>query len=71
MDETYQMNWIEESDLDLTAHASYMWANYIETRDVNSSGREVRARKKEARPLAEDQMRLVLRLRELARKHEA
>lgn len=57
----------DQSDTDLMVNALQMWANYVETRDVNLSANDAHQMRKTVRPLGEDGMELVLRLRKLAR----
>ncbi len=55
-----------ETDIELITRALNMWANWIETGDVNISANDAQAMRKSVRPLGEDGMKLVLRLRQLA-----
>lgn len=43
-----------------------MWANYIETGDVNLGAKDAAAAKRTVRPLSLDQMRAVIHLRDTA-----
>lgn len=56
----------DQSDLQIQARAVGMWANYIETGDVSISATDARNAKLPFKALNEDQMRLVLRFRDLS-----
>lgn len=62
------MNWEQASDNELKENALNMWANYVETGNPILSATDMQAQRKQPRTLSEDGMRLVLRLRALARK---
>lgn len=55
------------TDNELIAQALTMWANYIETRDVNLCAQDLQNMKKPVKALDEGQMESVLRLRKLSR----
>lgn len=55
------------TDGELVAQALTMWANYIETRDVNLCAQDLQNMKKPVKALDEAQMESVLRLRKLSR----
>ncbi|WP_274643978.1 hypothetical protein [Pseudomonas serbica] len=55
------------TDNELIAQALSMWANYIETRDVNLCAQDLQNMKKPVKALDEAQMESVLRLRKLSR----
>lgn len=54
------------TDRQLTCHALTMWANYIETGDVVRSAADNANMKEPVKALTLDQMRMVVRLRDLA-----
>lgn len=56
-----------ETDEQKIYYALTLWANHIETGDIVMGAEDARKRGIKTNPLQEDQMRLVLRLRELAR----
>lgn len=56
-----------EADEQKISHALSMWANHIETGDICVSAEDAIKRGMKTKPLRGDQMRFVLRLRELAR----
>lgn len=60
----------DETDEHLVRNALQMWANYIETGNVNLSAKDAQAARKPFRALGVDQMKLVIRLRELAAKYD-
>jgi len=53
-------------DRELSAYALDMWANTIETGDPGLTAHDAKAQKLEIRALSTDQMRLIVRLRDLA-----
>lgn len=53
-------------DNELIYYALCYWANYIETGDVARSGKDAEVMGKEVNALDIDQMKMVIRLRELA-----
>ena len=61
---------IHESDERLIRNALQMWANYIETGNLALSALDAQQAKKPFRALDLHQMKLVIRLRELAEKHD-
>lgn len=54
------------TDEELVAHALDMWANYIETSNIGLSANDAAEQKAKFNALSLDQMKLVIRLRELA-----
>lgn len=54
------------SDNELAAYALDMWANYVETGEVNCSAKDAEERKRPFNALTMEQMKGVIRLRELA-----
>lgn len=56
------------SDSELIQHALYMWANYIETGDVVLSATDADTIGQAPKALDTHQMKMVIRLRELASK---
>lgn len=62
------MNWEQASDRELKENALNLWANYVETGNPILSATDMQNQRKPVRALGEDGMRLVLRLRALARK---
>ena len=54
------------SDRELSAYALDMWANNIETGDPNLSAQDAEAQKLSVKALSTNQMRLIIRLRDLA-----
>ena len=54
------------TDEELIAHALDMWANYVETSNVSLSANDAAEQKAKFNALSLDQMKLVIRLRELA-----
>ena len=59
-----------KTDADLICNALHLWANYIETRNVLLSAQDAQAQNKPFKALSTDQMKLVVRLRELAEKQK-
>lgn len=59
-----------ESDESLIRNALTMWANYIETGNVVLSAKDAQQARKPFKALDHQQMKLVIRLRELAEKHD-
>jgi len=56
----------EESDGNLIQRSLVMWANHIETGDINLSAMDAEAAKKPFKAMSLPQMKLIVRLRELA-----
>lgn len=56
----------DRTDLQIQATAVGMWANYIETGDVSISARDAQNAKLPFKALNEEQMRMVLRFRDLS-----
>jgi hypothetical protein len=56
----------DQSDLQIQARAVGMWANYIETGDVSISASDAQNAKLPFKALSEEQMRMVLRFRDLS-----
>ena len=54
------------SDEQLIAQSLVMWANYIETGDMSTSAIDAKHAKLSYNALTTDQMRLIIRLRDLA-----
>jgi len=54
------------TDEELVAHALLLWSNYIETSNVALSAEDASAQKVKFNALSLDQMKLVIRLRELS-----
>lgn len=59
-----------ESDDSLIRNALHMWANYIETGNIALSAKDAQQANKPFKALDLPQMKLVVRLRELAEKHD-
>jgi hypothetical protein len=57
---------LDKTDLQLQASAMNMWANYVETGDVNLSAQDAQNCKKPFRALDHHQMRMVLHFRDLS-----
>ena len=57
-------------DTDVVSHALNLWANWIETEDVTMSGEDAvsAGMKDKVNVLSTEQMRFVVRLRDLAQK---
>jgi hypothetical protein len=60
------MSTLELADGELIQQALSMWANHIETATIEFSAIDAEAAKKPFKALSLDQMKLVIRLRELA-----
>lgn len=58
----------EQTDHELIRTALHLWANHIETGNVALSARDAVHAHKPFKALSNDQMKLVVRLRELAEK---
>jgi hypothetical protein len=56
------------TDKDLRYHALHQWANYIETGIISLSAQDAQNMGKKFKALSVEQMKLVIRLRELADK---
>ena len=63
------MNWLERTDGQVIAHALDMWANYIESGDPVLSAKDKHDMGYTLQPLDTDQMKLIIRLRDLSAKH--
>ena len=57
-----------ETDEQKISSALSMWANHIETGDICLGAEDARKRNKKAKPISDEQMKFVLKLRELAKK---
>jgi hypothetical protein len=64
------MSWEDQKDKYLISHALLMWANHIETGDIclNAIDAKKMGKEKQINALDVDQMKLVVRLKELSNK---
>jgi len=60
---------LNESDDYLIYNALTMWGNYIETGTLTCSGADFARQRKTVKPLDMEQMKMLIRIRELAAKH--